>query len=99
MSLPVDWLDDAVDDLDRIIDYIELESPRGALAIALAVRGQADSLLGDNPRIGRTGRIKGTRELVMARTPYIVIYKLSIARVQILRILHGAQQWPPRSGV
>lgn len=39
----------------------------------------------------------GTRELVVLGTPYVVVYRIEAAAVVILRILHGAQQWPPRS--
>ncbi len=46
------------------------------------------------PEIGRPGRVEGTRELVITGTPYIAAYSLAGARILILRILHGAQQWP-----
>jgi len=45
---------------------------------------------------GRRGRVPRTRELVIQRTPYIAIYALRSDLVFILRIVHGAQQWPPR---
>jgi plasmid stabilization system protein ParE len=36
------------------------------------------------------------RELVISRTPFIVVYHLpSTQQVEILRLLHGAQLWPP----
>ena len=37
-----------------------------------------------------------TRELVVAGTPYIVIYRVGRERIDILRVVHGAQRWPPR---
>ena len=38
----------------------------------------------------------GTRERVVPRTPYIVVYRrVAPGRIELLRILHGAQQWPP----
>jgi toxin ParE1/3/4 len=45
------------------------------------------------PRIGRSGGVEGTRELVISNTPYIVIYRIR-ERVEILRVRHGAQRWP-----
>jgi plasmid stabilization system protein ParE len=33
--------------------------------------------------------------LVIVRTPYLVIYEHAGEAVHILRVLHGAQQWPP----
>jgi toxin ParE1/3/4 len=50
--------------------------------------------LAAHPQMGRPGRVHGTRELVITRTPYIAIYRLSSEAIQILRLLHGAQQWP-----
>nr|WP_281175963.1 type II toxin-antitoxin system RelE/ParE family toxin [Edaphobacter aggregans] len=46
------------------------------------------------PEIGRPGRVEGTRELVIRRTPYIVAYRITRGTVQILRILHDARLWP-----
>jgi len=53
------------------------------------------SYLLDHPRLGRSGRMPGTRELVVHRS-YILIYELAGQQVRILRVLHGARQWPPR---
>ncbi len=50
----------------------------------------------DNRHLGRPGRVKGTRELVVTRTPYIVAYRLKRQSIQILRVLHGARLWPER---
>jgi toxin ParE1/3/4 len=49
--------------------------------------------LAPHPNLGRLGRVLGTRELVVARTPYIVAYRIEEAAVVVLRVLHGAQQW------
>jgi plasmid stabilization system protein ParE len=46
------------------------------------------------PESGRPGRIEETRELVILRTPYIAAYRITGDTVRILRVLHGAQQWP-----
>jgi toxin ParE1/3/4 len=96
LSVPVLWLQDADDDLDIILDHIEKESPRGALTTALAIRKGADALLSEHPKIGRRGRAAGTRELVIARTPFIVVYRVRAKpqQVEIIRVLHGAQKWP-----
>ena len=36
-----------------------------------------------------------TRELVVGDTPWIVVYRVGHS-VEILRVLHTSQQWPPR---
>lgn len=48
-----------------------------------------------HPLFGRTGRIDGTRELVVSRFPYIIAYRLPDAdTVEILAIIHDARDWP-----
>ena len=55
---------------------------------------QAASALGTFASRGRIGRWEGTRELVISRTPYIVSYRVMDDTVEILRVFHGAQEWP-----
>jgi toxin ParE1/3/4 len=97
VRVPVVWTAAAAADLEIILDYIETESPRDALIMALAIRQGANALLGEYPEIGRRGRAASTRELVIARTPFVVVYRVQKkpARVEIIRVLHGAQKWPP----
>lgn len=51
--------------------------------------------LAEHPQRGRDGRLPGTRELVIPGTAYISVYRLKPDRVEILRVLHSAQNWPP----
>jgi toxin ParE1/3/4 len=44
--------------------------------------------------MGRPGRVPGTREFVIPRTPHIVPYRLQGESIQILRVYHGARRWP-----
>ncbi len=53
-----------------------------------------ETLLPDNPEMGRPGRVPGTRELVIPRTPFIVPYRLVGNTIQILRVFHGTRRWP-----
>jgi len=46
------------------------------------------------PERGRPGRAPDTRELVVARTPYIIAYKVQHDTIHIVAILHGARRWP-----
>lgn len=56
----------------------------------------AVSTLARFPELGRTGRVQGTRELVVAGTPYIVPYQIKGSVVEILTVLHAARRWPDR---
>jgi toxin ParE1/3/4 len=46
--------------------------------------------------MGRIGRRKGTRELVVAGLPYFVVYRLRASTIEVLRVIHGARDWPRR---
>jgi toxin ParE1/3/4 len=74
-----------------IAEYIAQENPAVAAALHELIDRQVGRLA-EHPRVGRPGRIEGTRELVVSRTPYIVAYKVGAGEVIILRILHGAQR-------
>jgi toxin ParE1/3/4 len=49
--------------------------------------------LGGHPRLGRRGRIGGTRELVVPRLPFIIVYRVLEQNVEVLRIIHGRRDW------
>ena len=87
------WLPSAQATRDAQLDYIAQDSPRAAIAQDEEIEKQADMLL-DNPNMGRLGRLKTTRELVISRTSFIAAYRIVGERIEILRILHGSQQWP-----
>jgi toxin ParE1/3/4 len=77
------------------IDYIAQDNPVAALSQLDEIERQTDMLI-QHPEMGRPGRVDGTRELVIGRTPFIVVYRLKprAKRIELFRFLHGAQQWP-----
>lgn len=89
----LEWSIFALDDRNAIFDYIEADSPQAAVTVDDRIEEQVEWLL-QFPEMGRTGRIEGTRELVIQHTPYIVAYRVMGKVIRILRVLHGAQQWP-----
>ncbi|WP_136066365.1 type II toxin-antitoxin system RelE/ParE family toxin [Modicisalibacter radicis] len=90
----VRWLARALRDLEAIADYIAEDNPGAALRMVDRVESCTEGLA-DSPHRGRAGRVDGTRELVVTGTPYLVIYRVTTSTVDVLRVLHGAQQWPP----
>ena len=46
------------------------------------------------PNRGRAGKKEGTREFVLASLPYIVVYQVTGEVLYVVRVLHGAQDWP-----
>jgi len=89
----IEWSRCAHADLDWIEHYIAQDNPIVALETRERIERQV-KLLKQQPRMGRKGRVPGTRELVITALPYIVIYRVKREAVQIARILHGAQMWP-----
>ncbi len=89
----LEWSVFAQADREEIFDYIEADSPQAAVTVDDRIREQVEGLM-QFPEIGRPGRIEGTRELVIHRTPYIAAYRIAGDTVRILRVLHGAQLWP-----
>ena len=43
------------------------------------------------PELGREGRAAGTRELIIAATPYTLVYRIEQDRVTILEIRHSSR--------
>jgi addiction module RelE/StbE family toxin len=89
----VRWLRKALANLEAEADYIAQDNPAAANRIVQSVF-HAVSLLRKNPALGRSGRVAGTRELVVSGTPYIVPYRVRGDTVEILRVFHGARKWP-----
>lgn len=88
----VRWSSDATADLERITEYIAENSPDSALRVARQIYRSVASLA-KWPGRGRAGWVEGTRELVLTPLPYIVVYRIRDAVVEILHVHHGAQKW------
>ena len=81
--------------LEDIREGIAAENPPAAIRMIERIRAAVTRLAG-SPALGRPGRVPGTRELVIPRTPYIVLYRVTGDVVQIITILHSAQRWPDK---
>ncbi|QBN93012.1 type II toxin-antitoxin system RelE/ParE family toxin (plasmid) [Xanthomonas oryzae pv. oryzae] len=79
------------------IEYIAQDNLGAALGQLDEIERQTDMLI-QHPEMGRPGRRDGTRELVISRTPFIVVYSLKprAGRIELIRFLHGKQQWPTK---
>lgn len=87
------WLEDAVNDLKIIGEYIAEENKEAAYRVLTQIQAAADSLA-LHPEMGRPGRVEKTRELVVSGLPYILPYALKKSEVRILAVLHTARKWP-----
>jgi toxin ParE1/3/4 len=80
----------------RRFAFIAADSPRAAKRVVRRIAEMVETLLPQNPEIGRRARAPGTRELVISQTPFLVAYRVHNETIEILRVLHGAQRWPDR---
>jgi toxin ParE1/3/4 len=88
------WSPEAIADLVALRAYIEQDDPAAAQRVALHIIHNIETLLPESPEMGRPGRVPGTRELVIPRTPFVVPYRLVAKTIHVLRIFHGARKWP-----
>ena len=91
--MEVKWLRLALEDLDGIFRYIAQNNEQAASHIISQI-WHSGQLLGQHPNMGRAGRVAGTRELVIQESKYLIPYRVIDDEVQILRVLHGAMDWP-----
>ena len=95
--MTVRWTQPAHDDLLGIVAWIGADNPAAAARVG---RRMLDAIerLEEFPLRGRPGRSPDTRELVIPGLPYLAVDTIDTAdprTVVILRVLHGAMQWPP----
>jgi toxin ParE1/3/4 len=91
--MEVRWSPEAADDLEGIVIRIRRDNPPAARRIADAMYQRCAGLQ-LFPNRGRRGRVAGTRELVLAPLPFIIVYRVKAEAVEIARIYHSAQNWP-----
>ncbi|MGD0414057.1 MAG: type II toxin-antitoxin system RelE/ParE family toxin [Terriglobales bacterium] len=90
----IEWTQEATRQLDQAHDYIALSnSEEVAERITTRIVSTIQQLAAF-PMSGRSGRVPGTRELVISNTPFIAAYAVDHDRIVILAIYHGAQRWP-----
>ncbi len=91
----VRWLRKALRNLDDEASHIAADDPAAARLVAKRVL-DAVAMLAQQPGLGRPGRVPGTRELIVAKTRYIVPYRVRGKVVEILRVFHTSRRLPDR---
>lgn len=91
--IEVIWLEDAIEDLKAIGEYIAQDNQEAAYRVVVNIKVSGDAL-SLNPELGRIGRIKETRELVISGLPYILPYTIQDEKVIILHVMHTSRKWP-----
>jgi toxin ParE1/3/4 len=79
------WRRLAIDGLEHAREYIAAHNPDAAARIFAAILSVVRRLA-DHPSLGRPGRVEGTRELVVVGTPYVVVYTVIGASVNVIAV-------------
>jgi len=90
----IEWTEQAARQLDQAYDYIALSNSEEVAARVTMQIAAGVQQLATFPMSGRSGRVPGTRELVISNTPFVAAYAIDCDRIVILALYHGAQQWP-----
>ncbi len=91
----VRWLTKALRNLDDEATYVASDDPNAARLIVERVLN-AVAMLAHQPGMGRPGRVPGTRELVVPKTRYIVLYRVRGENIEVLRVFHTSRRPPQR---
>ena len=86
------WRPLSLADRDAIMEYVARDNPSATIDLDLGFELAAENAR-QRPKLYKPGRVKGTREIVV-RPNYVMVYRANGDLVEILRVLHAAQQWP-----
>ncbi len=84
------WSPEARRQVVEIWHYIALDDPAAADRTVTRLVAAVEKL-GHFPNLGRPGR-EGSRELVVAGTHFIVVYRVEGDEIKIGTVVHGAQR-------
>jgi toxin ParE1/3/4 len=80
-------------DIATIHEYISRDNPQAARRVVAAIERSTDRLT-LFPYSGRPGAVEATRELIVPRLPYIAVYRVMEAAVEIISVFHAKQDRP-----
>ena len=93
MKYEIKFSKSAVNDLNSIKEYIYENNEEAAKEVVSHIIEKIETLLTANLAAGRAGRVLRTRELVISKYPYIIVYQVREQIIYILRVLHTSRKW------
>ena len=91
MPVEIVWSPLARARLREIRAFVALDKPDAAERLATRIVAMVEALR-THPYLGRAGAEPEVRELVIGRTPYIILYRVRGQRITISTIWHAAQK-------
>ncbi|OGB26380.1 MAG: hypothetical protein A3I66_05925 [Burkholderiales bacterium RIFCSPLOWO2_02_FULL_57_36] len=89
---PLEWSPRAQRNIESIRDYIAVDNPVAAQSVLGEIRRVAESLR-NFPMMGHAGERVGTRELVLSKYPYTLIYRLTPKKIGIVAVTHQSRKY------
>lgn len=86
------WTPEAEQDRADIWDYIAADNPGAAVRMD-QLFSDAAARLATYLKLGKAGKISGTRELIPHES-YRLVYEIEDDRVWVLALVHTARMWP-----
>jgi toxin ParE1/3/4 len=87
------WTRLALADLDHAYEYVAADNPDAAEQLLDRIQTAAQ-ILARHSAAGRSGRISGTRELIVVGTPFVIAYRIRGKTAELLAVIHGSRRWP-----
>lgn len=91
----VKWTRKALINLNDAVNFIANDKPGAAGTVAQRI-WDAGQMIGDQPGMGRPGRVAGIRELILHDLPFILPFREKDGVVYILRVIHTSMKWPDK---
>lgn len=89
--MQVVWGDAARREFDDAIAFIHTQSPSSATRVGERILA-AVGLLERFPELAPPSRHRGLRQLVVPRTPYLVVYRIYANRIEVRAVVHAKQR-------
>jgi toxin ParE1/3/4 len=88
------WTKRAEQHLRDTYRYWSHEKSEAAADIMLERILSIVELLEHNPELGRPGREATSRELILKPLPFVLAYRVTRNKIEVVALLHGARKWP-----
>ena len=89
----VNWTKSALKDIENEANYLNKISPSIEDNFLKDVE-RGINLIKKYPESGRIGRVSETRELILKKFQYILVYLIKESCLDIIRLLHTSRKWP-----
>lgn len=92
--MKVRYTRNALQDMYRAEEYTAVTFGKQQVRVLLTELKSSEDQIAHFPQSGFAGRKKGTREMLVRNMPFVFVYRIHIAHIEVLACLHQSRQWP-----